>query len=77
MRCDVSLRNPFSVSVEDVSDLQSASVTIVSIVRLKALYDNLNGPINLQPSKFLFLPTFPHDHKAYFCKSSLSHSHPY
>ncbi|KAB5515525.1 putative integral membrane protein [Coniochaeta sp. 2T2.1] len=25
------------------------NVTIVSIIRLKALYDNLNGPINLQP----------------------------
>ncbi|KAB5517004.1 putative integral membrane protein [Coniochaeta sp. 2T2.1] len=24
-------------------------VTIVSIIRMKALYDNLNGPINLQP----------------------------
>lgn len=49
-------RPPFPGVCAD--SLSLPSVTIVSIIRLKALYDNLNGPIDLQPgsSPSLFAP---------------------
>jgi hypothetical protein len=46
--CKFSRDEPLSSRRKTVSN-DPCSVTIISIVRLKALYDNLNGPINLQP----------------------------